>query len=597
MQFKRLIAASALSALFAANAQAVSLTGTITTENGSPVMGAMLTVFNEAGNRKESVYSGADGSYAIHTDFGGKLNVRARLANFEDATTTVQLAADQLSTVNLTLKHFASAQAASDALTASAHTAKLPWASHDQRRPFVSQCNYCHQVGNALTRSARSEDAWTVTLDRMQGYFAMLSKGEAKTFANVLARGFDGKPVQAVQNYGIAPELTHAKVEQWMVGDAMTFIHDTDVGIDDKLYGTDEGHDLVWVLDRQTGKTDSYPEPDINLPAGGLFNGMTLPIGIFTGKHGPHSMAQGKDGRFWITNALSSTLASFDPVTKAFKLYPVPGDALYPHTIRMDQEGILWFTNNVSNQVARFDPKTEKFTIIRLPSNGLFRWITDMLLPTIVHVGNWFPHKNLPLDVSTHRFLGHDVLNSPYGIDVNPKDGGIWYAKLYANKIGHIDPKTLQVTEYDTPLKGPRRPRFDRNGILWIPAFEDSGLMRFDPVTKTFESYKLPVLADGEYEVPYALNVHPITGDIWITANASDRILRFIPSTKRFISYPSPTRVTVLRDLVFTKDGRVCNSNSNLPAYGTEDGLDSFMCFDPDGGDKDKAAILAAKGK
>ncbi|MBV8633076.1 MAG: hypothetical protein JO002_01175 [Burkholderiaceae bacterium] len=220
-----------------------------------------------------------------------------------------------------------------------------------------------------------------------------------------------------------------------------------------------------------------------------------------------------------------------------------------------------------------------------------------MLLPTIIHVGNWFPHKNLPLDVSTHKFLGHDVLNSPYGIDVNPKDGSIWYAKLYANKIGHIDPKTLQVTEYDTPLKGPRRPRFDRNGILWIPAFDDSGLMRFDPVSKTFESYKLPVLADGEYEVPYALNVHPITGDIWITANASDRILRFIPSTKRFISYPSPTRVTVLRDLVFTKDGRVCNSNSNLPAYGTEDGLDSFMCFDPDGGDKDKAAILAAKGK
>jgi virginiamycin B lyase len=596
MPFNRLLISAAICALpiLAIDAQAVSLTGTITTEGGKPVLGAMLTVFNEAGNRKETVYTGIDGSYAIHTDFGGKLNVRARLANFEDATTTVQLAVDQLATVNLTLKHFASAQAESDALTASAHTAKLPWADDKQRRPFVSQCNYCHQVGNALTRSARGEEAWKVTIDRMQGYFAMLSDKEAKTFENVLARGFDGKPVEAVLDYGMTPELSHAKVEQWLVGDAMTFIHDTDVGADDKLYGTDEGHDVVWVLDRKTGKIDSYQEPDIDLKTGGMFAGMTLPIGIFTGKHGPHSMAQGKDGRIWITNALSSTLASFDPVTKVFKIYPVPGDVLYPHTIRMDQDGVVWFTNVVSNQVARFDPKTEKFKVISLPSDGFFRWVSDMLLPTIMHVGNWFPHQNLPLDISHHKFLGHDILNFPYGIDVNPKDGSVWYAKLYANKIGRIDPKTFEITEYDTPMRGPRRPRFDRNGVLWIPAFDDSGLMRFDTATRTFESYKLPVLADGEYEVPYALNVHPVTGDVWITANASDRIIRFKPATKSFISYPSPSRVTVLRDLVFTKDGKVCNSTSNLPAYGTEDGLDTFICFDPEGEDKDRALIQAA---
>ncbi len=275
------------------------------------------------------------------------------------------------------------------------------------------------------------------------------------------------------------------------------------------------------------------------------------------------------------------------PPLQVFKIYPVPNDVLYPHTIRMDQEGVVWFTNVVSNQVGRFDPKTEKMTVIRLPSNGVFRWVSDMLLPTIMHASEWFPHKNLPLDISHHKFLGHDILAFPYGIDVNPKDGSVWYAKLYANKIGRIDPKTLEITEYDTPMKGPRRPRFDKNGVLWIPAFDESGLMGFDTATKKFESYKLPVLANGEYEVPYALNVHPTTGDVWITANASDRIIRFTPATKTFMSYPSPTRVTVLRDLVFTKDGEICNSTSNLPAYGTEDGLDTFICFgDPVGADK-----------
>jgi streptogramin lyase len=214
-----------------------------------------------------------------------------------------------------------------------------------------------------------------------------------------------------------------------------------------------------------------------------------------------------------------------------------------------------------------------------------------MMMPTMLRLAGWFPHKNLHLDLSHQKWLGHNILAFPYGIDINPKDGSVWYAKLYASKIGRIDPKTMEVTEYDTPLKGPRRPRFDKNGVLWIPAFDDSGLMAFDTATRTFTSTPLPVLAPGEHEVPYALNVHPKTGDVWITANNSDRVLRYTPATKTFLSYPSPTRVTVLRDMVFTKDGRVCSSLSNLPAYGTEDGVDSFMCINPTGGEQDRAAI------
>jgi hypothetical protein len=44
-----------------------------------------------------------------------------------------------------------------------------------------------------------------------------------------------------------------------------------------------------------------------------------------------------------------------------------------------------------------------------------------------------------------------------------------------------------------------------------------------------------------------------------------------------------PTRVTWLRDLVFAKDGGICSSSSNLPAYGIEGGRASFVCLYPDG--------------
>ena len=321
-----------------------------------------------------------------------------------------------------------------------------------------------------------------------------------------------------------------------------------------------------------------------------------MPIGIFTGKHGPHSMAQTSDGRIWITAALSSSLISLDPKTKAFKVYPVPRGFLwkggiYPHTVRVDKNDIVWFTVDLSNQISRFDPKTEAFTMIDLPSKGPMRWLMDTFFGLILKIAAWFPQQNLHLALSHHKWLnaGKGVLTQPYGIDVNPVDGGIWYSKLMTDQIGHIDPKTLEVTEYDTPMPGPRRLRFDRSGKLWIPSFDAGGLMSFDPGTKKFETHPLPRLAPNEYEIPYALNVHPKTGEVWITANNSDRVLRFTPATGRFVSYPSPTRVTFLRDLEFTADGKICSSNANLPAYAHEDHVPAFICIDPKGGEADRA--------
>jgi hypothetical protein len=40
---------------------AAMLTVTVTTTDGRPIVGAMVTAFNEPGNRKETVFTGADG--------------------------------------------------------------------------------------------------------------------------------------------------------------------------------------------------------------------------------------------------------------------------------------------------------------------------------------------------------------------------------------------------------------------------------------------------------------------------------------------------------------------------------------------------------
>lgn len=574
---------------------AASFLGTVMLPDGSPAFGAMLTVFDQSGEKRQTVYTASDGSYAIRTPYAGSLRLRARLAGYRDVWIEQTVESESTASIDLQLASFADLAEASWALSASAFNAQLPWKDLKRDRPaFISQCNYCHQMGNATTRLPLGHEQWMAEINKMEGILSMISTQQKSTIADVLSRGFtsfSAQPITAKQSYGASAELAQAKVREWLVGDGYTFIHDADVAEDQLLYGTDEGHDILWVLNRDTDKVEQYPLPDIDLPRGGLFAGMKLPIGQFSGKHGPHSMAQTSDGRIWITNALSGTLMSFDPASKQFKTYQVGHDALYPHTVRVDRDDIVWFTIVASNQIGRFDPKTETMTVMRLPHNGLIRWVSDMLFPTLMRIGSWFPDQAIHLNLSIHRYFGHSILAFPYGIDVNPLDGSIWYAKLYANKIGRIDPHTLEITEWDTPMAGPRRPRFDADGMFWIPAFDEGGLMRFDPQSESFKTWRIPAVGEGEYETPYALNVDRRTGQIWMAANNSDRVLRFDPASESFFSYPSPTRVTVLRDFAFTEDGQVCSSSSNMPAAAIEDGRPSFICIDPDGGMQDRAAI------
>lgn len=574
-------------------ASAASFQGRVTAPDGKPVYGAMVSVFDAGKERRETVYTDEDGRYAIRTPYAGPLTIRARFAGFEDAKADRQAGAEERISLDIVFAPFKTAEAASDALSASAFNARLPWKNVERDRPaFVSQCNYCHQVGNATTRIPRSHEQWMATLDKMEsGLMALLSASEKATIADVLTRGFDGKPVKAYQSYGASPALARGKVKEWLVGDGFSFIHDAMVATDGRVYGTDEGHDLLWMLDRTTGKIEKYALPDSDLPRGGLFSGLNMPIGVFSGKHGPHSMAETSDGRIWLTNALSSTIMAFDPKAKTFKTFEVGHDAIYPHTIRADKNDVLWFTCAASNQVGRFDTKTEQMTVMRLPANGFIRWTSQELFPTLIRVGSWFPYQSLHLNVSTHKIFGATVLPFPYGIDINPNDGSVWYAKLYANIIGRIDPETLAIKEWETPMLGPRRPRFSADGILWIPAFDDGGLMRFDPKTETFETFKIPAVGEGEYETPYALAVDQGSGEVWMSANNSDRVVRFSPGTKTFMSYPSPTRVTVLRDFSFGPDGAVCSSSSNLPSYAIEDGRPSFICVEPESGAADRKAL------
>ena len=183
----------------------------------------------------------------------------------------------------------------------------------------------------------------------------MLTNAQQKGIAKALTADMDGKPVRAIQTDDVGPQLRNAKVHEWLVGDGVSFIHDAIVGQEDgNLYGVRRRpRRRSGVLDRTTHKIDLIPSLDIDLPKGGLFSGTPFPIGSSKVTMALDSMAETSNGLISITNALSSTLMSFNPKTKAFKTYEVGRTDLHPHTIRVDKKDVIDFTRMVSNEVAR----------------------------------------------------------------------------------------------------------------------------------------------------------------------------------------------------------------------------------------------------
>jgi streptogramin lyase len=108
-------------------------------------------------------------------------------------------------------------------------------------------------------------------------------------------------------------------------------------------------------------------------------------------------------------------------------------------------------------------------------------------------------------------------------------------------------------------------------------------IARFDPKTREFRSYPLPIEPQGS-ETPYAVHVHRPSGDVWICGTNSDSLIRFEPGPERFTVYPLPTRVTYTREIDFDAQGRVWTSNSNVPAWQIEDGMPRVLRLDPRGG-------------
>ena len=542
-----LIAAVMTSAASAAKTGSVE--GTVVDGTGKGLRGAIVSAINEDQQKGISVLTDQEGRFILDQLPPDVYVLRARLVGFDDNyTDEIDISADDGNQAAEFVM-----EPTKDLLrqrTGASLFGMLKIEDEAQRMSFKMSCTYCHQIGTAGFRTPEKPVDWEVMIKRMDGFGALhseLKKTIVKNLVNTYAEDAPKKwpawtPPEPPKGKALA-----LRVVEWDMGyKRQTMIHDLELGHNGLVYAVDMANDVLVSLDPATGERKEHRLP------GGKEPNSDEPMTI-----GPHSVECDAAGNLWITCAIGGKMAKFDPKTEEWLVVssaPAPAKrGIYPHSLRIDQQGVVWYTD-AGRGVFSLDPNHDNVRkYYKLPS----------------------------ADQAAGGGIGESFGRTPYGIDVAP-NGHIWYTKLNGNRVGRINPEVPDgdIKEWNPPFRGPRRLHVAADGMVWVPGCGSGVFGKFDPQTEKWTVYDLP---DKENQFPYALNIHPQTGDIWICGTTNDSMFRFIPKTEELIEYPMPSRVTYTREIEFGKDGSIWVCNSNWPNRHTERRMGSIIRITLDG--------------
>lgn len=118
-------------------------------------------------------------------------------------------------------------------------------------------------------------------------------------------------------------------------------------------------------------------------------------------------------------------------------------------------------------------------------------------------------------------------------------DGKIWWAGMYGNLIGRLDPATGEMTEW-TLEEGayPHSIINDAAGNIWYTGNSNGSVGRLDPDTGEITVYRMP---DPNARDPHS-GIITRSGDYWFTVQNSHMIGRLVPDTGdiRLVDTPTP---------------------------------------------------------
>lgn len=197
--------------------------------------------------------------------------------------------------------------------------------------------------------------------------------------------------------------------------------------------------------------------------------------------------------------------------------YELPGPNRMPWSASPAKDGSFWMPYyGDANKIGRLDPKTGHVEEYTTPNVG-----TAAI---------------------------HSVQQAP--------DGSMWFTQQGSDKLGHWDPATKEITEYqdtsapagDGVLRGSKHTiRIEPNGDIWSTG---APFAKFDPQTKQFTDIK-------EIPTAYGVALAP-DGTPWFAEFAPDgKIGKVDPKTLKVTKYAVPTPNARPRRIQVDSDGTV----------------------------------------
>jgi virginiamycin B lyase len=118
-------------------------------------------------------------------------------------------------------------------------------------------------------------------------------------------------------------------------------------------------------------------------------------------------------------------------------------------------------------------------------------------------------------------------------------DGTIWWAGMFANLVGRLNPATGEMREFKLPEgSSPHSIAADAAGAIWYTGNGNGTVGRLDPATGDVKVYRMP---DPAARDPHTL-IFDRSGTLWFTLQGSNMVGRLVPSTGeiRLIAMPTP---------------------------------------------------------
>jgi virginiamycin B lyase len=237
----------------------------------------------------------------------------------------------------------------------------------------------------------------------------------------------------------------------------------------------------------------------------------------------PHGVIVGPDGAPWITDGGLNAIVRVDPVTEKVRLFPLPEGSSYANlnTATFDQRGVIWFTGQ-RGIYGRLDPAVGQVEVFKAPGGP-----------------------------------------GPYGITTTP-NGDVYYASLAGSYIARINLTTGNATVLEPPTQdqGARRIWPDSHGRLWFSEWNAGKLALYDPATKGWREWRLPV----NNTMPYAVYVDE-KDMVWLSDFGENALVRFDPTKEKFGVFHIPSPGANVRQIL-GRPGEI---------WGAESGMDKLV--------------------